>query len=289
MQEQFLGTRFHYNRMFRPQTVRLARFEVLQIGEICVEAGFEVPRHEQYCSEISFIVSGSGVFEQDGARLAVKAGDIVLSPADGTHVIRAAGQEALFYAFAGFRFLREEEFPSQVKECFARGQRAGKDICGMYGHFRRCMEEFDDAANIDPLMAEACLMQLVLWSCRCVGGDSRSARGEQLYENPGPLVYRALKYVEQHIEQPLTVAQLAAQLGYSPAHVSHEFRRKMGITLQEHIGARKAERAKELIALGRFSMTEIAAQLGYANLQSFSRAFCRQAGVSPSAYRQSLE
>ncbi len=289
MQEQLLGTRFHYDRMFRQAPVRLTRFEVMQIGEICVEAGFEVPCHEQYCSEISFIVSGSGVFEQDGAQLPVKTGDIVLSPARGRHTIRADRNEALFYAFAGFRFVSEAAFSPRVLECFAQGQRVGKDTCDLYGHFRRCMDEFDDTEQLDPLMAEACLMQLVLWSCRCVDGTVCGSRGANAYANPGPLVYRALKYVEQHIEQPLTVAQLAAQLGYSPAHVSHEFRRKMGVTLQEYIGACKAEKAKELIALGRFSMTEIAARLGYANLQSFSRAFCRQEGVSPREYRQNSE
>ena len=53
----FLGVRFYYDNSFLSSPVKLRNFELVQIGEMCLEAGFEVPTHKQPCYEISYIFS----------------------------------------------------------------------------------------------------------------------------------------------------------------------------------------------------------------------------------------
>jgi AraC family transcriptional regulator len=52
--------------------------------------------------------------------------------------------------------------------------------------------------------------------------------------------------------------------------------------------ARRIERAKELLAGPRASITQIAFEVGFSGTSAFSSTFHRFAGVTPSAYRRSL-
>jgi YesN/AraC family two-component response regulator len=93
-----------------------------------------------------------------------------------------------------------------------------------------------------------------------------------------------MKYVDLNIEKPLTVHGIAESLGYSIYHISHTFKEKTNITLQDYIANKKTEKAKEMMLRGRLTLTEIADKLGYMSIQSFSRSFKKKEGVSPSEY-----
>lgn len=71
-------------------------------------------------------------------------------------------------------------------------------------------------------------------------------------------------------------------------YISHAFKRKTGMTLQAYILQVKMKKARELIAEGRWNISEIAQMLGYDSVQSFSKAFKRETGSSPTQFRSQL-
>lgn len=285
---QDFGRRFHYDHSFFLRSVRLGRWELYQIGELCLEPTSEVPSHPQTCYEISYIITGEGWFEHEGEKINVRPGDLVFSPCRGTHSIHASEHSELYYAYVGFR-LTDGDDPALAEHAafFADGSPL---LCRgnhhLYSNFRQCMDEFYREQHTDFLMVEACLTRLILSCYRIFTNDDAEPDYTVGIQNSGQLLYRVMKFVENHTAEPLTVAQVAAGVGYSPCYLSHLFKNKMGITLQEYISNRRIERAKELIALKRFNITEIADRLGYPNLQSFSRAFRKKTGLTPSQYIQ---
>ena len=280
------GKRFHYDHSFFASPIKLGRWELIQIGELCLEPFSETDIHNQFCHEISYIISGEGIFEHNGKKTSVKAGDIIISPNNGSHNIIAGEHNELFFAYAGFKFNSyEEQSLGKLAEFFSgRNARFKTDGNNIYNSFRHCMDEFYRNSPTDYLMVEACLTELIVSCYRIFTSDT----GIQYYtsdvERSGHLIYRVIKYAERNAQNPISVAEIARAVGYSPYYLSHLFKEKMGITLQEYIANKRIELAKERMKLNRFTVTEVSEQLGYSNLQTFSRTFKQKTGQTPTQY-----
>ncbi len=95
--------------------------------------------------------------------------------------------------------------------------------------------------------------------------------------------------VEQHFKTKHTVAEYAALLHKSPKTLSNLFARHGGgKTPLQLIQERKMLEANRLLRYTDMPVTEIAYVLGYEDVQTFSRFFRGQAGLSPSEYREEL-
>ena len=81
---------------------------------------------------------------------------------------------------------------------------------------------------------------------------------------------------------------MAKELGYSYNYLSHLFRRKTGMTIQAYVTQKKIEQSTKLLSDEQYSITEIATMLNYDCIQSFSKAFRRAMGVSPTEYRAKI-
>ncbi|MCK0114909.1 helix-turn-helix transcriptional regulator [Gelidibacter sp. F63206] len=92
--------------------------------------------------------------------------------------------------------------------------------------------------------------------------------------------------VEQHFNSKHTVAEYADLLFKSPKTISNIFS-KIGVkTPLSYIQDRKMLEAKRLLHYSDIKVQEIAFKVGYDDIQSFSRFFKKQEGVSPSKYRE---
>ncbi|AKD57429.1 helix-turn-helix domain-containing protein [Spirosoma radiotolerans] len=86
-----------------------------------------------------------------------------------------------------------------------------------------------------------------------------------------------------------TVNDMAALLHISPKYLSSLLRMHTGQNTQHYIHEKLIERAKERISTTELSMSEIAYELGFEHLQSFSRLFKAKTRLSPLAFRQSFK
>ena len=86
-----------------------------------------------------------------------------------------------------------------------------------------------------------------------------------------------------------TVKDIAAQLHVSPKYLSSLLRMHTGQNTQHYIHEKLVERAKERISTSESSISEIAYELGFEHLQSFSRLFKAKTDLSPMAFRQSFK
>jgi AraC-like DNA-binding protein len=97
---------------------------------------------------------------------------------------------------------------------------------------------------------------------------------------------RALLLEDREALEPLPIAELARRSGMARHHFIRRYHELFGTTPhQARIGAR-LERAKQLLAGGEHSVTEVCFEVGFSSLGSFSALFARRVGEAPSSYQR---
>jgi AraC-like DNA-binding protein len=101
---------------------------------------------------------------------------------------------------------------------------------------------------------------------------------------------RARDLADREYASPATdVAAMARAAHASPAHFSRAFRAAFGIPPGRYLTERRITRAAFLLRETDAPVTDIAYDVGFRSLGTFSRTFSRLIGVSPRAYRQSVQ
>jgi AraC family transcriptional regulator len=94
-----------------------------------------------------------------------------------------------------------------------------------------------------------------------------------------------IEYIESNLDQPLSLAELADQIGCSSAHFSHSFRNEFGLSPYQYILAKRIARAKELLLGTDAPIGSIAMDLGFSSHSHFTKSFRAQTGQKPSEFR----
>jgi AraC-like DNA-binding protein/ligand-binding sensor protein len=99
-------------------------------------------------------------------------------------------------------------------------------------------------------------------------------------------VSAARRYLDEHLDEKITLDEVAAHVGISPFHFCKVFKDNTGMTLTEYVNRRRVEQAKQRLLHPDARVTEIAFDIGFQSLSQFNRSFARYVGMSPTQYRQ---
>lgn len=103
------------------------------------------------------------------------------------------------------------------------------------------------------------------------------------------MVTAATRLIAQHLQAPLPLAEFARRIGTYEKKLSQIFRTQTGLTVFAFIREERIRCALQLLAQTDMSMLDIADQIGFQNAANFATAFRERMGVTPSAYRQSMQ
>jgi AraC-like DNA-binding protein len=95
-------------------------------------------------------------------------------------------------------------------------------------------------------------------------------------------------YIEEHLAEQISLATSAALVSLSPYHFCRAFGQSFGMPPHRYHTSRRIERAKTLLAESALSVTEIGLAVGFRETSSFTTAFRKASGQTPTAYRRTL-
>jgi AraC family transcriptional regulator len=100
-----------------------------------------------------------------------------------------------------------------------------------------------------------------------------------------PKLRRTTAYIEAHLAQELSVTELAAVAGTSPAYFARLFRQATGQTPRQYVIRCRIERAKCLLRETEWPLIEIGHHVGFTDQSYFTAVFRKHVAVTPNAYR----
>lgn len=284
---ELYGECFHFDNTFFSAPLKFGSINLWQIGEMCAECGYEMPAHIQECNEISYIVSGSGYAYVDDVKIHIQAGDILVCSTGHYHKMCADSYNMLRFLYMGFKFTpgAEKLWGEMVDYYDNNAYSLLQDANSLLIPFTRSLDELFSKKRYSQRMIKNYAEQIMVLTYRSAIHETKKVltlpRGENTV---GVTVYTIIRYIEDNIFDIDDIRTIASSLGYSYSYISHMFKERTGGTLQHYIGLRKHEKALELLKYGNISVTQVAAQLKYKSVQSFSKAFSRTMGFPPSQH-----
>lgn len=238
----------------------------------------DVHWHDYY--ELCLVVSGEAEHVVNGVARPIGRGSaFLLSPAD-FHAIRSIGPEPLgcYNAviepglmegqLAGLEPPSVGDFPWHTDDFLA----AEADLC-------RLQTEFEEPRLGSARLVEALVGCLVVELARrhpveaAVTGHGPGADDE---------LRSAVRYVDRHFREPISLADAARLAHLSPNYFSERFREYTGSSFQLYLQERRLRFARSLLASTSLSVTEVCHAAGFNTLSHFGRAFRRRYGTAPS-------
>ncbi|GBF76919.1 hypothetical protein PA598K_05433 [Paenibacillus sp. 598K] len=104
--------------------------------------------------------------------------------------------------------------------------------------------------------------------------------------SPAQQVTMAMEYMLEHYANSLTLESLAAAMQLSPGHLSNRFKQILNRGPIDCLIRLRMEKARKLLEETMLPLRSIASSVGYQDVYYFSKAFKKQFGCSPSAYRR---
>ena len=98
-------------------------------------------------------------------------------------------------------------------------------------------------------------------------------------------VRKALQYIAANYDSPLTLPEVAAQLGVSPNYFSTLFHKTVGVSFREHLCRVRVEQSKRLLLSTQYPLNDIAVAVGFSDQSYYCKVFKRITGLSPGQYR----
>ena len=97
-------------------------------------------------------------------------------------------------------------------------------------------------------------------------------------------VQRMQDYIEENLEQEITLADLAGVSLFSPWHSYRLFREYLGLSPAEYIRRLRLSRSALRLRDENCRVTDVAFDLGFGSVDGYTRAFSREFGCKPSQY-----
>lgn len=253
----------------------------------CTEAGhfygrsrFATARTDKESYLLFYTVAGAGLIEQGAQQVELPAGSaLLLNCRTPQSYCTAPGQQSWQHTWvhldgAGVANLAETLLPQN------RLTPVRVSAWEMQPLFDTIFAEWDRGTVAAQIETGLTLHRmLALMAARLLAGDaSRSNRA---------LIEQATGYIRAHYAEPLSLDALLTQTPVSKSWFLRLFRQYTGTTPYNFLLSTRITRAKELLVLTDFAVSEIAHQVGFGDESNFSTRFTAMVGQSPQQYRKS--
>ncbi len=241
--------------------------------------------YHEFC-KLLLLVSGTGGYSADGQRYLLQRGDVELLGSRCVHRPEfdpeAPYERIILYIDP--EFLRRSSTPDcDLLECFSGSQghvlRPGSALRQRLSNLALALErELSTEAYGRVILSGGILLRMLVE----IGRELH----RQDAQRPAPIrpsnnrILELLEYIDSHISDDLSIDHLADHCYMSKYHMMRLFRSETGQSIGSYITTRRLTLARDLISRG-MSATESCFHVGFGSYSSFSRAYLRHFGATP--------
>ena len=284
--------RYHKDANYEAAPMPLELFDVYQICDLACASDHTVRQHTQICHEISYIVSGEGIFVRNGKFYDVSPNMIFLVNNQDVHSIKSSRNAPLRFMCLGFAFRKDhpdydkyvaiDRFFDTLQIPFCMD----KNI--LFNLFTAALNEISSDDPLSQEMLEAYVRQIVIQTYRAFTESNPHRIDLMNVNDTNPLIYEIINYIDTNLTTIKKLSDITDVFDYSYGYLSRTFSQAMGTTIKDYYTQRRLEKAAELLTKDQLSITIVSETLQFADVPSFCKAFKKHYGMSPKKYQQSM-
>lgn len=250
------------------------------------DKGTEMEFHYHEFCKLVLLVSGQGEYTVEDRHYALKTGDILLIGNGQIHrpeFVRGLEYERIILYISPEFLEKQSSEECDLKQLFD----------GIHGHVLRLREHkyqkitelaklLEEELNKDSygkkIMVNSLLLQLLVKLGRyCDKGQFMLAEKPEVTDLR---IVRLLSFMENHLSEPLSVDDLSEAVFMSRYHMMRLFKKETGQSVYDYLTERRLFFARKLIRQG-VPATESCFQAGFGSYSSFTRAYGKRFGTTP--------
>ena len=240
--------------------------------------------HEFY--KLLFFVSGKGGYFVEGKRYALTPGDIILIGKQCVHRPEFESgipcERIILYISPDF-LLRESSSACQLADCFSKeydhvlrpNEKIRKTLFSIVSNME---QELSSKRYGKEIVSTGMLLNLLVEIARSIFHKE--------VQKPAPMLPKSkrmldiMHYLDAHLTEDINIDLLAEKFYISRFHMMRRFREETGTTIHAYISDHRLMLARDWIGQG-IPATEVCFQCGFGSYSSFSRAYGKFFGTTP--------
>lgn len=254
---------------------------------------YNVKSHVHDYYEFYFFLEGDVSIHIHGEEHALSAGDMLLIPPGVPHFAKVRSLDVPYRRFVFWISRTYCRALSGISPDYTYLMRLADETEWYLFHYDllafkavqakvfRLIEEIHSERFGKAVQISVCVNDLILHLNRTVYEEQHTkmpCEEQGLYPN-------LLRYIEEHIEEDLSLERLSREFYVSKYHIAHIFKANLGLSVHQFILKKRIRMCRDAIC-SRTGIGEACFMYGFQDYSSFFRAFKKEFGMSPKEYQE---
>ncbi len=242
--------------------------------------------HTHYCTELFYIVRGSGFFLAEAEHFPIRTGELVVVNPYVRHTELSFAEAPLEYIVLGIDGLRFRALGEGDRPFFhisGTPEQEAYSYC-MRAIFREMHEQQDSYLEVCKSLGRSMLLQLRRRLTQMQSPSQRTGSARSISE-----CARVKQYMDDHFTEEISLDQLARLAHMNKHYLVHAFTKEVGCSPINYLLARRIAESKHLLENSDHSVSQISRVLGFSSPSYFSQRFKKAVGMSPLEYRKLVQ
>lgn len=243
--------------------------------------------HTHACTEIFYVVGGSGKFNIEGKLLPVTMDDMVIVNPNVEHTEVSYNKRPLEYIVLGVEGLEYSAGEDTDERWYMTNLQNAREP--LLHALREMLREIEFKAVGYELICQDLLEVLILRLMRHAGLQFLPTKTEHRKpgRKPSKECAAVRHYIDNHFKENINLDMLSELVHVNKYYMVHSFTKEYGISPINYLISRRIEESKYLLSDTDHSLSQISHMLGFSSPSYFSQSFRRLEGMSPMEFRRS--
>lgn len=249
---------------------------------------FNMHLHDFY--ELFYFLKGDVTYHIEGQAYELEENTLLIINNTELHkpiFNRDVPYERIIIHFFPWVLSKYDPYNFNLLECFENRKEANHNEISdndkkIYNYFKKIIEYAHQKSEESEIMIETLFIQLLILINKRFT-KKKENESESIKYNERML--EIIKYINDHIKEPLSLDSLSDNFHLNKSYLSHIFKKHAGVSIIRYIRYKKIMSAKRLL-LDDNSCSEVCSKLNFGDYSTFFRSFRKEVGVSPKDYQK---